>query len=413
MKFLIFLAALLILNFDGVSQWILRDAGVRSRLNAASMLDSLTAVVVGDKGLVLRTTDGGSSWEIILPGTSQNLRACHFLSSDGFAIGDSVICHSTDSGTSWTSVIIPGHFTAVANGAAYIPVVIVGSQEGVLLISGDDGSHWSEMDLQGPVVSISTGYGALQSYWIYAATQDFVYHQRFENFWDSVKINKTIFDYFEAGDLYGPVQYLVGTGGDFVPVPIVYRRSSTDSIWKAGSGNLPPSITLTGVHAIPGSEAVYVCGSSGTIFRSDDGGGFWKQESTGTTRSLNGISSSDQFHGVAVGDSGTILMRYPQISAVAEYILPSELSLESFPNPFNPSTTIRFSLPARARVNLTIYDVLGRPAATLIEGEEPAGTKSILWSAEGSPSGLYFCRLIVSFGAHQRFTGLARIVLLR
>jgi hypothetical protein len=71
---------------------------------------------------------------------------------------------------------------------------------------------------------------------------------------------------------------------------------------------------------------------------------------------------------------------------------------QNFPNPFNPSTQIRFSLPSEANVKLTIYNLLGQHVATILEGKLNAGVHSVPWngrSQSGIPmaSGVYFYRL--------------------
>ncbi len=81
-------------------------------------------------------------------------------------------------------------------------------------------------------------------------------------------------------------------------------------------------------------------------------------------------------------------------------IAPSVFSLDqNFPNPFNPATTIRFSISKEARVTLTIYDVLGREVTTIADEKVPAGQYSYRWegrNAIGSfvASGVYFYRLV-------------------
>lgn len=75
---------------------------------------------------------------------------------------------------------------------------------------------------------------------------------------------------------------------------------------------------------------------------------------------------------------------------------PSGYSLrQNFPNPFNPSTTIPFSLPAGRRhmVTLQVYDMLGRPVATLWNGTLEGGEHSVVWNAGTLSSGLYIVRL--------------------
>ncbi len=71
--------------------------------------------------------------------------------------------------------------------------------------------------------------------------------------------------------------------------------------------------------------------------------------------------------------------------------LPGEFSLvQNHPNPFNATTTIKYSLPEESNVTIEIYDILGRKIETLISGIQPAGWHSVVWNAENQPSGIYF-----------------------
>ncbi|HTX99778.1 MAG TPA: right-handed parallel beta-helix repeat-containing protein [Bacteroidota bacterium] len=73
--------------------------------------------------------------------------------------------------------------------------------------------------------------------------------------------------------------------------------------------------------------------------------------------------------------------------------LPSNIELlPNFPNPFNLTTTIRYTLPAQSSVTLTVYDILGRSVATLVQGPEDAGYHEVLFDGTGHSSGVYFYR---------------------
>jgi hypothetical protein len=68
-------------------------------------------------------------------------------------------------------------------------------------------------------------------------------------------------------------------------------------------------------------------------------------------------------------------------------------TLSASPNPFNPTTTIRYDVTTTGLVSLTVFDVLGRRLTTLFTGLVPAGSYSIDWNAADLPSGVYFCRM--------------------
>jgi hypothetical protein len=79
--------------------------------------------------------------------------------------------------------------------------------------------------------------------------------------------------------------------------------------------------------------------------------------------------------------------------------LPTELGLDpNYPNPFNPSTNLAFTLPAAGRVSLVVYDLLGREVARLAEGTFPAGRFTAVWDGrslrgDAVGTGMYIARL--------------------
>jgi hypothetical protein len=79
--------------------------------------------------------------------------------------------------------------------------------------------------------------------------------------------------------------------------------------------------------------------------------------------------------------------------------IPTDYSLSAnYPNPFNPSTTIRYVLPEAAKVRLTVYNVAGRPIRVLVDRHESAGYKLATWDGKNDQgvavaSGIYFCKL--------------------
>ncbi len=65
----------------------------------------------------------------------------------------------------------------------------------------------------------------------------------------------------------------------------------------------------------------------------------------------------------------------------------------AYPNPFNPTTTLTFSVPTSTHVSLKIYDVTGRYVTTLVNGWQMAGSHEVLFDGNRYPSGIYFCQL--------------------
>jgi poly(beta-D-mannuronate) lyase len=83
-----------------------------------------------------------------------------------------------------------------------------------------------------------------------------------------------------------------------------------------------------------------------------------------------------------------------EASSKGTHTIPSTLVLDqNYPNPFNPATTIRFELPGASQIELRIFDMLGRPVATLVTGRVEGGPHVAVWNASNCPSGVYFLRL--------------------
>jgi hypothetical protein len=81
---------------------------------------------------------------------------------------------------------------------------------------------------------------------------------------------------------------------------------------------------------------------------------------------------------------------------------------QNYPNPFNPTTVIGCQWPAAGKVRLVVYDILGRPVATVADGRYPAGKYSFTFDAKNLAGGVYFYRLQVG-----DFTQTRRLILLR
>lgn len=81
---------------------------------------------------------------------------------------------------------------------------------------------------------------------------------------------------------------------------------------------------------------------------------------------------------------------------------------QNFPNPFNPTTEIKYSIPSRSFVTLKVYNILGNEVRTLVNENKEAGEYSINFNAGSLPSGVYFYRI-----AAGNYTDLRKMVLLK
>jgi hypothetical protein len=93
--------------------------------------------------------------------------------------------------------------------------------------------------------------------------------------------------------------------------------------------------------------------------------------------------------------TGVVMSEIFETTDVRSSILSSNgFSLEeNYPNPFNPSTTIRYHILEKSFVILKVYDVVGNEVAELVNAEKPIGTFEINWNAENLTSGVFFYKL--------------------
>ncbi len=84
----------------------------------------------------------------------------------------------------------------------------------------------------------------------------------------------------------------------------------------------------------------------------------------------------------------TIVLSHPIATTPQDFIL-----YPNYPNPFNPITTIKYSLPKDCWVKFDIFNVLGQKVATLVDGEQKAGHRTVKWDTNLFSSGIYFYRL--------------------
>jgi len=177
--------------------------------------------------------------------------------------------------------------------------------------------------------------------------------------------------------------------------------------WSQAASPLAPLIL-----AIWGSgpDDIYAVGFGTRALHYD--GATWSWLDIGQENVLRGVWGSSSENIFVVGNGGSIL-HYGQTTTSTPPDLTADahtLRLRSYPNPFNPSTSIRFDMAHTGRATLTIHDLAGRRVATLLDAELEAGLAVVSWDGRETnggtlASGIYFAKLTTDYGrAVQKLT---------
>jgi photosystem II stability/assembly factor-like uncharacterized protein len=331
-------------------------------------------------GGMFKSGNDGETWRPV--GTEIRSRVIHELDAVGAAMIASTadgLYRSDDNGESWSDVSAGQPFDAVTSfaidgaGAWY-----AGTPAGIYR-STDGAASWTLAGLGGePVGEIITApdgsvYALSASTGVYRSAAG-------GTSWNWLNLSggdlRTI-AVSEAGFVY------VGGWG------VVWRSTDGGANWSGiGVGfSYVESLIFNGQHHI-------VAGTTNGAFVSFTGGDFW--DFAGLGGGSVTAFAFDRSHALIAGVYGGGVFRTAHVITGVrdEAGLPSEFLLhDNFPNPFNPSTTIRFDLPSAARVNVSVFDALGREVAPLVAAELPAGAHETSWDASDRPSGVYFVRM--------------------
>ena len=207
---------------------------------------------------------------------------------------------------------------------------------------------------------------------------------------------------------------VVVTGSSALDYGTVKYNSAGVQQWERRHGT-SGVIDIPTAIAVDATNAVYVTGTSAdnfvTIKYNAAGAQQWLQTYSGSAPGEEGAQSlvldalgNTYVTGFSQGgvtglDYATIKYSQPTASLLpvlgAAPIAPA--LDQNFPNPFNPSTTIRFGLPGteatESEVRLRVYDSLGRVVASLVDGRLRAGMYEVAWDASRQPSGIYMVKL--------------------
>jgi len=389
--------------------------------------------------IVLKANDGGTSWTPVVTGITDNFTGMYFLdASQGWVItgikseyynempDSGIILHSTDGGTTWVKQLTMPltslndvTFVDAENGWAVGSIQASGS---IIQRTTNGGTTWDQLSsdtIPAPITSIDfasfsigwitpTSMGMSSSPWIYKTTDQgntwsiqFFLQSGYSGY---SFINDIVFHDVNDGIAVG-----VYRPGLVTSYALIVKTTDGGTNWTQILIDYPE---LNSVFLSSETEGTVV-GEEGVILQTSDGGTSWEAQTSGTTNSLYNVCFTDALNGWIVGANGTILHTtnggLTFVEGERRDEVPTDFSLDqNYPNPFNPSTTICYQLPTQSHVALKIFDVLGREVATLVNEVKQAGTYAVQWDASGLASGVYFYRLEAG-----NFTSVKKLLLLR
>ena len=391
---LLFIVSLLA-QFTSLAQegWFEQTSGVSKKLVGVSFADVNIGTVVGD-GQILRTTDGGLTWDSLSSDTF-GLWDVHFVNTNvGMAVGGAIL-RTTNGGVTWDSLwtsadtSLYGVFLTDENTGT-----VVGTT-GTILRTTDGGTTWidqsfntietlTDVNFTDANTGTVVGWGGIILRTINGGTT-----------WVS-QTSGTTNQFWGVWFTDTNIGTAVGRGGD------IRRTTDGGIMWDSLTSGTTNDLwdvffTDTNIGTVVGGTGIGG-ESNGEIYRTTDGGSTWVTQLSNYQYGLHGVSFTDANNGTVVGVNGTILRTTTGgVSFIEENEIddvPTDFNLtQNFPNPFNPSTKIIYSVSQLSNVTIKIFDVLGNEIETLVSEEKPIGTYEITWYAKGLPSGVYFCQL--------------------
>jgi photosystem II stability/assembly factor-like uncharacterized protein len=377
------------------SAWNILQSGSFPAVNWCAFSDPMNGIAVGQWGLIMRTNDGGATWERVdngLTGDSFYGAAC--AGTRIWVVGDlGVLLHSSDRGTTWlqqstytTLTLLSVSFTDELHGWAV-------GDNGVLLRTTDGGANWTQgtsgattplygVDMKSGTQGWTVGeYGAIR-------------HTADGSSWapQTSPVSTVLWSTSFITEHHG---YAAGGSG------VLLRTTDGGGTWTPGLTGTMRNVYAAGGATVSQARAI---GDTGLVLFSADGGATWSPEFAKTTYDLYTLHVVSDTVAWAGGDNGTILRKgTPRIEPTGLAVAPAMEMPESaaldqnYPNPFNPSTTIRYTVASPAQVSLTVFTVLGQEVATLHDGWREAGVYEATFTAQHTlGSGVLFYRLNVN-----------------
>ncbi|NOS84011.1 MAG: T9SS type A sorting domain-containing protein [Ignavibacteria bacterium] len=376
-------------NLFSQSGWFQQVSGTNVNLHSVNSHHGNENIAwsCGDNGVILHTTNGGTSWVQQVSGTTNDLYCICFMETAGgpvMAVGESgIILRTTNFGTNW--ITIPSPTTRTLRDISDYNFVAVGDS-GVILKSSNEGLNW--VTLPSPTTQQLNATSAIFANYIVGNNGTVLRGFSSDTNW--VLTSSGTGENLYGVPLFGNTDITIGTGG------IIWRSTNFGTTWFGQNSNT--SVTLRSVeYSVNNASRIYICGDNGTIIKSTNSGAVFGFQTTSTTQNLNSIFFylSDN-RGYACGNNGTILKTNDGGGTIITSInnsgeLPLKYSLkQNYPNPFNPVTSIRFSLAIGELTKISVYDITGKETMVLINRFLNAGEYEVTFDGSNFSSGVYY-----------------------
>ncbi len=378
-------------------------------LTAVHFIDATTGWVTGNNGAILKTTNGGRSWER-LTGTSDTTYSSIFFTDtrNGFVTGYprngyGVVRRTSDSGATWRNVrqgiMFPLKevvFTTRDTGWV-IGGPVSRLSMGAIDKTTDGGNTWQEQQFPRDAVFSSIDMISSQIGWVAGSDGTILSTTDGGTNWNLKRAGNG--EYIRSVDFISSTHgWIAGRGG------ILEKTTNGGDAWisqSPGRNFWFETILFTdrGTGWAGGYDTLT---KKAFILTTTDGGDSWYSQTINDrlVTSITDIFSLDGMTVWATGDGGTLLVTtnggdiYQEPSSQAGYVLLQQ----NTPNPFSTVTIIKYALPPalrdeRVHVKLAIYDLTGNEVTVLVNEEKNYGTYEVRWNASGLPSGIYLCHL--------------------
>ncbi len=391
-----------------------QDTGVWQPLSGFPRLE-VFSLAIGDEGAIYagasdaiyRSDDGGDVWTR-LEGLDSLAFTALAETPDGWLFAGSHgggIFRSADRGDTWETVnaglntLDIGDLVADSSGRLYASAFL-----GPVYRWMEGGAVWDEVLNPGLGSPFSPALAVTPAGVVFSGTDDGVYTSIDEGAaWEVPS---------SMGNPYVESLAIGRDGAVFAGTDAgVYRSLDSGATWEAVHTDALGATNVRALVVTP-TNTLFAGTHRAGVFRTLDNGVTWEAVNDGLAdldiHALAATADALLFAGTIGGglfrrDVATDVANEPAVSLPASYALEA-----NYPNPFNPSTTIRFGLPEAAAVTVSVYDVAGRRIAVLVQATLAAGWHEASFDAGALPSGVYFYRL--DAGSHRE---VRQMVLLR